>query len=87
MPTYLTDGVHLICVPYGVPELHAMAADLGLKRCWFHNTPGKAHYDIPKRRRVEIVARCRLVTAREIVKAIDAAAASSVRQGRTAEEG
>jgi hypothetical protein len=33
-----------------------MAKELGIKRCWFHN--GRyPHYDIPKRRIEEILAR------------------------------
>ncbi len=41
-----------------------MAADLGIKRCWFH----KDHYDIPKRRIEEITKKCILVSSKEIVK-------------------
>jgi len=47
---------HLVCVPYSVSNLHKMAKELGIKRCWFHN--GRyPHYDIPKRRIEEILAR------------------------------
>ncbi len=64
---YLTDGKrHLICLPYSIENLHIMAAELDIKRCWFHNT----HYDIPKRRINEIEAKCQLVTTREIVRII-----------------
>lgn len=64
---YLTDGKrHLICVPYSVENLHRMAEDLGIKRCWFH----KNHYDIPKKRLTEVENRCRLVSSKEIVKII-----------------
>ena len=62
---YLTDGKrHLICDPYSIENLHRMADDLDIKRCWFH----KDHYDIPKRRIEEIEARCEIVSSREIVK-------------------
>lgn len=34
--TYYVDVMrHLVCVPYSVPNLHRMAEDLGIKRCWF----------------------------------------------------
>lgn len=60
---------HLVCVPYSVENLHAMAADLGLKRGWYHG--GQApHYDIPKRRIAEITARCTIVSQREIFRII-----------------
>ena len=73
---YLTDGKrHLICEPYSVENLHRMAEDLGIKRCWFHNTvihSGRslAHYDIPKKRIAEITARCEIVSTRKIVEII-----------------
>lgn len=67
---YLTDRArHLICVPYSIGNLHKMAADLGIKRCWFHNAK-YPHYDIPKRRIEEIEAKCEIVTSIEIVKII-----------------
>lgn len=50
---FADDKRHLICVPYSVPNLHRMAEDLGIKRCWFHS--GRfPHYDIPKLRIQEI---------------------------------
>ena len=62
---YLCDNArHLICVPYSVENLHKMAEDLGIKKCWFH----KDHYDIPKRRIAEIAARCEVVDSRESVR-------------------
>lgn len=71
--SYVCDSQrHLICVPYSVENLHAMARQLDLKRCWYH--PGKhAHYDIPKAREAEIVARCIVVSPKEIVRTIEAA--------------
>lgn len=67
---YLCDGMrHLVCLPFSVENLHAMAVDLGIKRCWFHRGAGGRypHYDIPKRRVAEITARCEVVSAREIL--------------------
>lgn len=57
---------HLVCVPYSIENLHLMAQELGIKRCWFH----KDHYDIPKRRVAEIEAKCVVVSSREILKII-----------------
>ena len=62
---YLTDGKrHLICDPYSIENLHRMADDLGIKRCWFH----KDHYDIPNRRIDGITAKCEVVSSKEIIK-------------------
>lgn len=67
---YLCDtSRHLICLPYSITNLHKMANDLGINRCWFHSGD-KPHYDIPKRRIVEITAKCELVTSQEIVSII-----------------
>lgn len=69
---YLCDNArHLICEPYSIENLHRMAAELGIKRCWFHKT----HYDIPKRRIEEIKAKCEEVSTRRIVEIIHAAEA------------
>ena len=57
---------HLICRPYSIANLHAMAEQLGIKRCWFH----KDHYDIPKRRVEEIKSKCKIIQSREIVNII-----------------
>ena len=67
---YLSDGSrHLVCEPYSIEGLHAMAEALGIKRCWFHG--GRlAHYDIPKRRILEIAARTEVVDSRIILKVI-----------------
>ncbi len=66
---YLTDGKrHLICKPYSIDNLHRMAKDLGINRCWFH----KDHYDIPKRRIEEIEAKCEIVSSKDIVRIIRA---------------
>lgn len=72
-PVYLADAKrHLVCFPYGLPELHAMAADLGIGRRWFHaGRAGRhAHYDIPAERVAEILARCAVVRPREILAVI-----------------
>jgi hypothetical protein len=54
---------HLVCIPYSIKNLHQMAAELGIKRCWFH----KDHYDIPKRRIAEITNRCRFVLSTRVM--------------------
>ncbi len=65
---YLTDRKrHLICLPYSIENLHKMADELELNKCWFH----KNHYDIPKKRVTEIEALCEIITTREIVRIIN----------------
>lgn len=66
MTFYCDNARHLVCVPYSIPNLHAMAQTLGIKRCWFH----RDHYDIPKTRIVEIQAKCTVIPSREIVRII-----------------
>lgn len=64
---YYTDGKrHLVCMPYSKENLHTMAKELGIKRWWFH----KNHYDIPKKRKSEIEAKCEWVSSRDIVRII-----------------
>lgn len=58
---------HLVCVPYSMENLHQMARDLGIKRCWFH-TGRYPHYDIPKRRIEEILAKVEVVSGRRILE-------------------
>jgi len=67
MKYYCDNQRHLVCLPYSIENLHKMADDLGIKKCWFH----KDHYDIPKRRIVEIMERCEIVSSKEIVKIIN----------------
>lgn len=43
-----------------------MAADLGIKRCWFHSSKHRPHYDIPKRRLNEILLKANVVSDRKI---------------------
>lgn len=67
---YLCDDMrHLVCLPYSITNLHAMAADLGLKRCWYHSGQ-YPHYDIPKRRIAEITAKCELVSGRDTLRIV-----------------
>ena len=64
---YITDGKrHLICVPYSIENLHIMAEQLDIKRCWFH----KNHYDIPVKRIEEIEKKCKIISPKEIVEII-----------------
>ena len=65
---YLCDnGRHLVCLPYSVENLHKMAEDLNIKRCWYHTKP-YPHYDIPLRRIAEIQSKTTVVSDREIVR-------------------
>jgi hypothetical protein len=70
MKYYCDNERHLVCVPYNIENLHKMAEDLGIKRCWFYNKKGKEHYDIPKKRLKEIQSKCEVVDGREILKII-----------------
>ncbi len=63
MKYYCDNKRHLVCTPYSVENLHKMAEELGIKRCWFH----KDHYDIPKRRIKEITDKCTSVNSKDIV--------------------
>lgn len=66
--TYFSDKArHLVCVPYSIENLHAMAESLGIKRCWYH-AGRHAHYDIPKLRLEEIAAKTTVVSSREILR-------------------
>lgn len=60
---------HLICLPYSVPNLHAMAQDLGIKRCWYHSSKFP-HYDIPKTMLAKVAEVGTLVSPREILRII-----------------
>lgn len=63
---YCDNKRHLVCIPYSVENLHKMAEDLMIKRCWFHKT----HYDIPKKRITEIQKKCIIISSKQIVKII-----------------
>ena len=65
--TYVTDKKrHLVCVPYSIENLHQMAKELKIHKCWFH----KNHYDIPKLRIEEIEKQCKIVDPKNIVEII-----------------
>ncbi len=69
--TYVCDDArHLVCLPYTVENLHRMADELDIKRCWFHRNASYAHYDIPKRRVDEIKAKCLVVDRRTILRIV-----------------
>jgi len=57
---------HLICTPYSIENLHIMASDLNIKKCWFH----KNHYDIPKKRINEIMKKCTIISTKKIIDII-----------------
>lgn len=67
---YLCDrSRHIVCLPYSVENLHAMARDLRLSRGWFHD--GRwPHYDMPAHRIEELTARCEVVSPRTILSII-----------------
>ena len=66
MIIYCDNSRHLICEPYSINNLHEMAKQLGIKKCWFH----KNHYDIPKRRIQEIKSKCKIISSQEIIRII-----------------
>ncbi len=66
MEYYCDNMRHLVCIPYSIENLHEMADDLNIKRCWFH----KNHYDIPKRRIDEIKEKCNVVSRKDIFSII-----------------
>lgn len=72
MKYFCDDMRHLVCEPYSVENLHEMALDLGIKRCWFHSGKYK-HYDIPKRRIAEIKKKCEVVSPRKILEIVQRA--------------
>lgn len=61
---------HLVCIPYTIENLHQMALDLNIKKCWFHPSKSGFHYDIPKKRIDEITAKCIVVSTKDILKII-----------------
>jgi len=63
------DSRHLICIPYSIENLHQMAEDLHIKRCWYHS--GKhPHYDIPKKMVESVKKRCLVNTSKELLSII-----------------
>jgi hypothetical protein len=49
MKYYCDNMRHLVCVPYSIDNLHKMAKELNINRCWFHANASYPHYDIPKK--------------------------------------
>lgn len=66
MEFYCDKSRHLVCMPYSIENLHLMAKELRIKKIWFH----KNHYDIPKKRIDEIIAKCNIVSSKDIVRII-----------------
>jgi hypothetical protein len=56
-----------VCLPYSIANLHRMATELGIKRCWFHASAKYPHYNIPQRRIQDISAHCTIVPTRVIL--------------------
>lgn len=73
---YCDNKRHLVCEPYSIENLHAMANDLNIKRCWYHSSK-YPHYDIPKKRIDEISAKCVVLSQRELFKKLATWADSS----------
>jgi len=69
-----TDNIHLIS-DTSVEELHAYAASVGIKRCWYHSSSKYIHYDIPKRRRANFASTHNItcISGKEIVAKLRAA--------------
>lgn len=72
MKFYADEKRHLVCIPYTIDNLHRMAVELGIKRCWYHSSARHKHYDIPKRRLKELLAhpRVTVVDPRDILTII-----------------
>lgn len=68
---YVDRARHLVCLPYSVENLHRVAEELEINRCWFDGD----HYDVPARRKAEIEARddVVVVSSKEIVRIIRSA--------------
>jgi len=66
MNFYCDNSRHLICKPYSKENLHLMAKELNIKKCWFH----KDHYDIPKKRINEIKNKCEIISSKNIIEII-----------------
>ena len=66
---YFCDSMrHLVCEPFSIENLHVMAVDLRIHRCWYHASSKYKHYDIPKQRFAEISAKCSVVSPKEILR-------------------
>lgn len=66
---YCDDQRHLVCTPFSIENLHRAASMLNIKKCWFHRGI-HPHYDIPQRRIIEITAKCKVVSSRDIIEII-----------------
>lgn len=66
---FCDDARHLVCFPYSKENLHQMARVLSIRRHWYH-AGRHPHYDIPKRRITEIMARCTVVSSNDILRII-----------------
>ena len=65
MEYYCDINRHLVCKPFSINNLHKMAKELDIKKCWYHG--GKhPHYDIPKKRIEEIKNKCIIISDKEI---------------------
>lgn len=63
---YVKDGrfrPHLVCLPYSIENLHRMAKELKIHKCFFHGD----HYDIPVGRVASIMEQCKIVDGRTIL--------------------
>lgn len=72
--SYLCDNSrHLICLPYSIKNLHIMAEDLGINKCFYHFKGRNVHphYDIPKKRIKEIMSKCEIIPKRDLFKIIN----------------
>lgn len=71
MKYYCDNKRHLVCIPYTLENLHKMADNLGIVKSWFHKGKNNnSHYDIPKKRIIEITEKCNLVPSTVIVDII-----------------
>jgi len=65
---YICDNFrHLVCYPYTRENLHKMADDLGINRCWYRRKGqiyDHPHYDIPKGMIEEVMKKSILVSKR-----------------------
>jgi len=47
---------HLVSTPDAIDDLHALAAKIGIKRQWFHDSGSVPHYDLVESKRKEAIA-------------------------------
>lgn len=66
---FIDKSRHITCLPFSVENLHAMAEDLGIKRCWFHSG-AYPHYDAPRKMFDDLRERCEVITPRETLAII-----------------